>query len=282
MHPPIRRLRAATSALAAVILLATVAISPAAAITDGRTDGTAHPFVGLMTAHGANGNYLWRCTGTLISSTVFVTAGHCTEAPAASAVIYFDAGPIIPDPAFTLDTRSCVGIVGYPCAGGSVGTHIYTHPQYDPDAFFLFDLGIVILDTPVVMNHYGTLPVLNSLDALHPNSKTLFTSVGYGQQKAYPDAAARKDVAVRERMVANPHLIQINGGIVGDYALLLSNNANTGGTCFGDSGGPNFVGDSDVLAGVTSFGMNSTCGGTGGVYRVDRADDLTWIATFVD
>ena len=40
------------------------------------------------------------------------------------------------------------------------------------------------------------------------------------------------------------------------------------GTCFGDSGGPNFVGSSNVIAGVTSFGLNITCGGTGGVYRV--------------
>jgi len=67
---------------------------------------------------------------------------------------------------------------------------------------------------------------------------------------------------------------------VGDYALLLSNNAAAGGTCFGDSGGPNFKGNTNIVAGVTSFGLNWTCGGTGGVYRVDRSDDLTWLATF--
>ena len=66
----------------------------------------------------------------------------------------------------------------------------------------------------------------------------------------------------------------------GDGSLLLSNNAHTGGTCFGDSGGPNFIGTSNVVGGVTSFGLNGTCGGTGGVYRVDRSDDLTWLATF--
>ena len=83
-------------------------------------------------------------------------------------------------------------------------------------------------------------------------------------------------------MVANPWLLQINTGYVGDFAILLSNNAKSGGTCFGDSGGPNFIGDTNVLAGVTSFGMNPTCGGTGGVYRVDKSDDLTWLATFFD
>ncbi len=81
-------------------------------------------------------------------------------------------------------------------------------------------------------------------------------------------------------MVATPWLLQINTNFVGDFALLLSNNAAGGGTCFGDSGGPNFLGDSNVLAGVTSFGLNSTCAGTGGVYRVDKADDLNWLATF--
>jgi len=30
---------------------------------------------------------------------------------------------------------------------------------------------------------------------------------------------------------------------------------------------------------VTSYGLNPTCGGTGGVYRVGKADDLTWLAT---
>ena len=52
------------------------------------------------------------------------------------------------------------------------------------------------------------------------------------------------------------------------------------GTCFGDSGGPNFIGSSNVIGGVTSFGINGNCAGTGGVYRVDQADDLAWLATF--
>ena len=85
----------------------------------------------------------------------------------------------------------------------------------------------------------------------------------------------------RVRMVAHPYLLQINTGFTGDGSLLLSNNANTGGTCFGDSGGPNFIKDSNVVGGVTSFGLNSTCGGTGGVYRVDRADELAWLASFL-
>ena len=62
--------------------------------------------------------------------------------------------------------------------------------------------------------------------------------------------------------------------------MLLSNNANTGGTCFGDSGGPNFIGDSNVVGGVTSFGINGNCAGTGGVFRLDNRNAQDWLANF--
>ncbi len=257
-------------ALVAVLAAAVVAL-PASAITDGSPDGDAHPYVGLMVAQDGDGNPLWRCSGTLISPTLFLTAGHCTEAPAKHAEIWFDA-----------DVESGIPANGYPLTGEASGTP-YTHPEYDPNAFYLHDLGVVVLDTPVVMDEYGVLPALDQLDALKSGKvkkDTFFTAVGYGLQKAFPDAASWKDVALRVRMVSHPRLIQINTGYTGDGSIILSNNANTGGTCFGDSGGPNFLGDSNVVAGVTSFGKNGTCAGQGGVYRVDRADDLDWLATF--
>ena len=141
---------------------------------------------------------------------------------------------------------------------------------------------MVVLDEPVEMAAYGELPELDQLDALKTRrgrQDTTFTAVGYGLQQINPVFVE----AERVRMVARPRLIQINTpGFTGDFSLLLSNNHSTGGTCFGDSGGPNFLGDSLVVAGVTSFGINGNCAGTGGVYRIDRADDLDWIATFFD
>jgi secreted trypsin-like serine protease len=84
-------------------------------------------------------------------------------------------------------------------------------------------------------------------------------------------------------MNAEPYLVQINSpGFTGDVSLLLSNNASTGGTCFGDSGGPNYLGRSNVIAGVTSFGLNGTCGGTGGVFRLDRQNVLDLVAPFLN
>lgn len=247
-------------------------IGSAMAITDGEEDGNGHRYVGLMVAQDADGSPMWRCSGTLISPTVFLTAGHCTETPAAHVEIWFDA-----------DVESGIPANGYPF-DGDVGGTPYTHPNYNPDAFYLYDLGVVVLDEPMAMDEYGQLPTLNQLDSLakkRGKQDVSFTAVGYGLQKSFPDAASWKEQAQRIRMVAHPTLVQINGGIVGDSSLILSNNTNTGGTCFGDSGGPNFVGNSNVIAGVTSFGLNGTCGGTGGVYRVDRDDDLEWISTFL-
>ena len=256
--------------LSAIVILA-LAASPAAAVTDGELDGDGHPYVGLMVAQDADGNPMWRCSGTLLSPTLFLTAGHCTEAPAAHVEIWFDA-----------DVESGIPANGYPFTGDVGGTP-YTHPQYNPNAFFLFDLGVVVLDQPMVMDEYGVLPSLDQLDALKTRrgkQDVTFTAVGYGLQQINPVFVQ----ADRVRMVAHPHLIQINTpGFTGDFSLLLSNNHSTGGTCFGDSGGPNFLGDSNVVAGVTSFGINGNCAGTGGVYRVDRADDLDWLyGTFGD
>jgi hypothetical protein len=258
------------SLLAAIVAIALLmlAVTPAAAVTDGTLDGNGHPYVGLMVAQDENGNPLWRCSGTLLSPTLFLTAGHCTEAPAAHVEIWFDA-----------NVEAGIPANGYPFTG-EVGGTPYTHPNYNPNAFFLYDLGVVVLDHAVTKSAYGALPSLNQLDQLatrRGKQDVTFTAVGYGLQKSFPDAAAWKNEAKRIRMVARPHLLQINTGFTGDFSLLLSNNANTGGTCFGDSGGPNFIGTSNVVGGVTSFGINGNCAGTGGVYRVDRADDLDWL-----
>jgi secreted trypsin-like serine protease len=73
-------------ALLAVAAVTVVAVGGASAITNGRPDGGMHPYVGLMVAQDADGVPLWRCSGSLISPTVFLTAGHCTEAPAAHMI----------------------------------------------------------------------------------------------------------------------------------------------------------------------------------------------------
>jgi len=257
----------------AVIVALLVGALSASAVTSGEPDGNRHPYVGLMVAQTAEGAPLWRCSGTLISPTVFLTAGHCTESPAAHVEIWFDA-----------DVESGIPGNGYP-NNGQVGGTPYTHPEYNPAAFFVRDVGVVVLDEPYYTSQYGALPTLNQLDALatqRGQQDVTFTAVGYGLQESFPDAASWQENNVRIRMLARPHLIQINvPGFTGDFSLLLSNNSHSGGTCFGDSGGPNFLGDSNVVAGVTSFGINGNCAGTGGVFRMDRAWSLNWVSSFL-
>src|SRR5215212_683261 len=58
--------------VAAVLIGLLAAVAPAGAITNGVPDGAAHPYVGIIFNDEAF------CTGTLLSPTVFLTAGHCT------------------------------------------------------------------------------------------------------------------------------------------------------------------------------------------------------------
>ena len=256
--------------ISALLVGLALGAGPAVAITDGALDGEGHPYVGLMVAQDANGRPLWRCSGTLLSSRLFLTAGHCTEAPAAHVEIWFAA-----------DVESGIPANGYPYKGDVGGTP-YTHPNYDPNRFYFRDLGVVVLDKAFKRSKYGALPKADQLDAYSTRrgqQDVTFTAVGYGLQESFPDAASFQENNTRVRMVAYPKLNQINTGFTGDFSMLLSNNANTGGTCFGDSGGPNFVGRSNVIGGVTSYGINGNCVGTGGVYRLDRSWNLDWITS---
>ena len=234
-------------------------------ITHGTLDGSAHPAVILIIMDIA-GSPAYRCSGTLIAPKLVLTAGHCTGEPGEFS-------------GMRIFTESDVqnGNNNYPYPGPNTieAKAWHSHPLFTEAAFFLHDVGVIELTTAVNLpsSAYGRLPSANQLDVLKPSSKTLFTAVGYGLQRINPAMV----VAEKIRMVATPHLLQINTGFTGPGSLLLSNNASTGGTCFGDSGGPDYLGTSNVVAGVTSFGINGTCGGTGGVFRIDRSDVLAFI-----
>jgi len=247
------------------LILVLTTVATALAIKFGELDGDRHPYVGLMVAYDENGSPLWRCSGTLIAPELFLTAGHCTEDPADHVEIWFGAD--ITDAA----------LHNYPTQGDVGGTP-YVHPEYNPNAFFTHDLGVVVLNEPFYMEEYGQLPEEGQFDSLAQRRGQVdgtFTAVGYGLQNANKNHLS----ALRLRMLARPRLIIMNNGFTGDFSILMSSNANTGGTCFGDSGGPLFYGgdESNLLVGVTSYGINSQCAGTGGVYRIDRADDLEWL-----
>jgi hypothetical protein len=257
--------------LAAVLILSTFGM--AGAVTDGELDGDGHPHVVLILME-VNGAPAYRCSGTLISPTFVLTAGHCAGAPGEFS-------------GMRIFTESDVqnGNNNYPFAGPNSVEAVRwaAHPLYPFASFVFHDVGMIELAEPVVLDEYGTLPSVNQLDELKPGPRSWFTAVGYGLQESYPDPAYFLASNTRTRMVSTPHLLQINvPGFTGDFSMLLSNNHSTGGTCFGDSGGPNFLGDSNVVAGVTSYGINGNCAGTGGVFRMDRADVLEFVNSFME
>jgi len=240
-------------------------------VTYGSLDGNSHPAVVLIVMDIA-GEPAFRCSGTLIAPKVVLTAGHCAGEPGEFS-------------GMRVFTESDVenGNNNYPFAGRNTieAKEWHSHPLFTEAQFFRHDVGVVLLSREVKLSAsaYGKLPRVNQLDALQPSNSTRFTAVGYGLQKINPVFIEAEKV----RMFAEPWLIQINTpGFTGDFSLLLSNNASSGGTCFGDSGGPNYLGSSNVVAGVTSFGLNGTCGGTGGVFRLDRKNVLDFVSQYLN
>jgi secreted trypsin-like serine protease len=268
-------MRKLIAALAALSVGLFVAVVPAGAITDGQLDGNLHPAVGLIVMD-IDGAPAFRCSGTLIAPTFVITAGHCAGEPGEfSGMRFFAESDVQHDPT-------------YPNSGGPNTVDAVrwaSFPGFTEDQFFLHDVGMLELAHPINLpsSQYGRLPTAGQLDQLKTRrglQNVTFTSVGYGLQQINPVHVVSEKI----RMYAQPRLIQINvPGFTGDFSLLLSNNHSTGGTCFGDSGGPNYLGgtSSNLIAGVTSFGINGNCAGTGGVFRLDKQPVIEFVNGFM-
>jgi hypothetical protein len=274
-----------------VTVAAAAASIPAAAITGTNwVPDNEHPFVGLIVFYDAKGEFVQRCTGSLISPTKFLTAGHCTDASTGvvSARVYFqqDAGANY-DPAKQVDPIS-----GYPetCAPGTLGFVCATSTRLYNFGFNNFagfpntrDVGLVILDQPITLAEYGVLPAPGTLDSLgtaRGNKNTVFTVSGYGLTKRTQEHSAVPNISYRERLMATSTLVNLNSSLNGGFNLQTQGNGSRrGGTCSGDSGGPVFLGgfQSNTIVAVTSFGLNALCRGTDFAYRIDRQEVLNWI-----
>jgi len=274
-----------------VIIILTMAVSPVFAITGNFVEDNQHPYVGLVVFYDANGEFLWRCTGTLISNWTLLTAGHCadTEGGAVTARVYFqqDAG-VNYDPATQVDP-----VTGYPeyCADGTEGTLCFTAStilNYDFTGSLTLpnthDVGLVILDEPANLG-YAELPeenFLNQFATARGRQDILFTVSGYGLTYKQQPHNGKPNISFRERLMAEATLVNLNSALNAGFNLQTQGNgAGRGGTCNGDSGGPVFFGgiesESDLVVAVTSFGLNALCRGTDFAFRVDQPDVLAWI-----
>lgn len=254
--------------IVSITMILLLAITPATAITYGVPDGDNHPYVGLVIFDNNNGP-AWRCSGTLISPTILLTAGHCTSG-ATAARVWFNSD-------LTHNTE-------YPYSGiTSIEGTPYTHPSYNGFASFpnTHDVGVVILDEPVSKQTYGVLPGLNILDYLatqRGRQEQTFTVVGYGLQSIKPQL---KEDIVRYQAISK--FINLRSALTDGYNIQSSNNPGEGkgGTCFGDSGGPIFKDNTNIIVAVISFGLNQNCKGTDFGFRVDTKDAQDFIKGYL-
>jgi len=240
------------------------------AITNGQPDGTTHPYVCFILAN--NGDYWYYGSGILISPTIILTAGHVTDG-AIFVSIFFDPDPTV-NPNWHL--------------GGLHGTP-FTHPEYSigesptlPD-WISHDVGVIVLAEPVSLSEYGVLPTEGLVDTLPMKSMVL--QVGYGvQEMALSDEAPHGPpdwVDAFERMYAPAQLITSKHKWGDEFLKTTANPAKgKGGTAFGDSGGPIFLGTSRTIIGVTSWGTNYQCAGVSYASRIDTADVLEFLNSF--
>jgi hypothetical protein len=280
--------------LLAALTAVLIAAVPASAVKFGTPDtNNDYPWVGLMVAVDDNGEPLWRCTGSLLSEDVFLTAGHCvydrTSASDASNVvdrvyIWFDLH-LDTDKAYldnlaeqaenpNTDIDLCEGVSGYPCGGYDAAgdpvpnpnfTGVLTVPQTS-------DVGLVtnLEWTGTVPSDFGELAdvgYLNNLSLAGGKGNVQFTVVGYGLQSVKPVESADKT-----RMIGTVSLVNLKSALTDGWNVHYSNNpgqghGGSGGTCFGDSGGP--VIHDGVIVAVNSFVLNNNCQGAGFGYRVD-------------
>lgn len=242
-----------------VAILSAGALSPAEAITNGSADGNGHPSVGALIADQPykDGTYAY-CTGTLISPTVFLTAAHCGKRGQKTARVSFLPHYRSGDPVYTGRFR--------------------TDPRYVSSGD-LYDIAVVVFDRPVPGVTPARLPAAGLLDRMAADGTlrgARFTPVGYGS--SVEDRPSRKPKFVytdtRERTT-----ISFDG--LTRAWLKLSVEPGDGGSCYGDSGGPNFLADTDLLVATSISGDDDACKATNWDYRLDTERARGFLRRFV-
>jgi Trypsin len=245
---------------ASVACLALAAAGVAGAVVYGEPDGNRHPNVGALLAPQAYSDGTWAsCSGTLISPTVFLTAAHCDWGVPRLAVTF--------DSVYDPDT-------GKEHWGTWHADPRYTGAQSDPH-----DIAVVVFDRPVKGIAPARLPAAGSLANLPSNQG--FTVVGYGAQSVTIDHGPTFHYADVRYVGTSNTLFAINKAW-----LRISMNPKLGdaGGCYGDSGGPNFLGagssETNIVAATTITG-DFMCRATNVAYRLDTTSARSFLGQFV-
>ena len=252
----------AKRSLVALALVATLllTVGPVSAIVYGELDNGRHPYVGAFVVE-RDGEFVSVCSGTLISETVFLTAAHCVRE---ERVVYVSFDDEI--------TQTSTFHPG----------KAFAHPKFGSGgANNTYDIAVIVLDEPVAMDEYGRLPSAGLLDELKSQLRSQpFTAVGYGAIRE-----SRKKGF--EGILDNDHrrmALQSFNSLTKSWLKLSMNQATgDGGTCYGDSGGPHFLGgeDSNLVVSLTVTG-DTVCKATDVTYRVDTESARDFLADFVD
>jgi hypothetical protein len=272
------------SAFLVLCLAVLFGAAPAGAVSGGELDGNRHPNVALIYYYNEEGRF--RCSATLVSPTVLVTAAHCTDGTLGKTLVTF--APVSPMPPVAADDpgdlTSQTGFTTAP-AGWLAGT-AYTHPEWDGELQLndLHDVGVIVLDQPYTAAMPAQLPTLGYLDTLSSGkgglNRTTFELVGYGVFFEKPAEGPKKPASVADR---TRRFTTAVGQNLTSQVLKLAENAHDsragGGTCFGDSGGPAF--HNGILVADTSFGASQFCRSSGGYYRLDTEDARSFLDDFV-
>jgi hypothetical protein len=270
--------------LVAVVLASLAAVGVSRAITGGEIDGTRHPNVAMIVFYQLDGRF--RCSATLVSPTVLVTAAHCIDGVRGKVIATFD--PVAPaSPSAADDAGDGMSNTGYtaPVAGWLTGTP-HAHPMWHGTFRLndLHDVGVVVLDAPYTGAAPAPLAPRNYLAGLANGSggfnEQTFTVVGYGIFFEKPSEGPQRPTAVSDR---TRRFVDAVGQNISSQTLKLAENPNDsragGGQCFGDSGGPVF--HDGLVVGDTSFGSGPFCRSAGGYYRLDTDDARSFLDDYV-
>jgi hypothetical protein len=268
---------------ATIFMLVQLMIGNAYAIKHGAPDEEDHPYVCWIVTWDGTSNYVYLGTGTLISPTVVLTAGHMTfDENIANVWVSFESqadfiqvSPLPPDDPESLGWLEADDWEYYEdfWMGGLRGITDWIGN----------DVGIVVLSeavtgiTPAVLPSEGlvdTLPMKQGVDL-----------VGYGVQCKRVGGGMPPSldwINFGYRYQAHAQIIATDDVFSDGFMRLTANpGQGKGGTCFGDSGGPILLAGTDTILGVCSWGTNGECAGVSYEQRIDIKGILDWISTFL-